>query len=129
MEMKHVETAFIMAWISIEMTIYRLWYILMIDNSCNEDLSRWNVDTVMEVLFLSKIDETFQKLKPELDTLKSLRNNLIHGEVVEITSGQAERCIDIAWEMMPIKKDYVLRKPAQLFVQFLLFVTRFVTGK
>lgn len=112
LEEKHVETAFIMAWISIEMTIYRLWHILMIDNSCNEDLSRWNVDTVMEVLFLSKFDETFQKLKPELDSLKGLRNDLIHGEVVEITNGQAERCIDIAWEMMQIKKDYVLRKPS-----------------
>jgi hypothetical protein len=101
-------TAFLLAWMPIEMTICRIWYKLSKENYEGKGkidaLERWNIDTVIEVLFINKIDPEFCKLKPELDSLKGFRNDLLHGRMLEITEGQARHSIEVAQKLIPIKQ-------------------------
>lgn len=101
--------AFLLAWMSIEMTIYRIWYSHLRDNHYSkgktDDLARWNIDIIIEVLYLNQCDSKFTELKTELDSLRKTRNNLLHGNTFEITESEAKRCIDAALAFLPIKQD------------------------
>lgn len=102
-------TAFILGWISIEMSIYRIWYKLLTETFPGskekiDSLMKWTVDPILETLFLSKIDNRFMKLKSDVDMLRGFRNDLIHGRIADITRGTARRCIDIAHQIIPIKQ-------------------------
>jgi len=105
---KQIMTAFVMAWMSIEMTIYRIWYTHLKENTYSKgkmnSLKKWKIDTIIELLFLCKCDQEFVKLKDDLDTLKGLRNDLLHGTIFEITEGHAKRCVDVALQLIPIKQ-------------------------
>lgn len=101
--------AFLLAWMSIEMTIYRIWYSHLRENHYSkektDELARWTVDTIIEVLFLNKCDAKFIELKAELDSLKNIRNHLLHGKTFEISEAEAKRCVDVALMLIPIKQD------------------------
>ena len=105
---KETFTAFVLSWMSIEMTLYRIWYKLSKENyegkSKIDSLERWNIDTIIEVLYINKIDPEFCALKPELDSLKGFRNDLLHGRMLEITEGQARHSIEVAQRLIPIKQ-------------------------
>jgi hypothetical protein len=101
--------AFLFAWMSIEMTTYRIFYSHLKEKEYSkgkiEELSRWNTDVIIEVLFLDRCDEKFVELKPELDALRKIRNHLIHGNIFEISENEAKRCINVALAINPIKQD------------------------
>ena len=101
--------AFILGWISIEMSIYRIWYKFLRETFTGskgkvDDLMRWTVDPVTEALSLSKVDPLFVNLKSDLDRLKGFRNGLIHGSIADVTKGTARDCITIAHKIIPIKQ-------------------------
>ena len=91
-------TAFVMAWMSIEMTIYRIWYAHLKDNSYSkgkmDSLKKWKIDNIIELLYLCKCDLEFVRL----------RNDLLHGTTFEISEGHSRRCIDVALQLIPIKQ-------------------------
>ena len=78
--------AFLTAWMSIEMSTYRIFYQHLKENNYSkgkiDELQRWNIDTIIEVLFLNNCDEQFVKQKENLDMLRKLRNHLIHGDIL-----------------------------------------------
>jgi hypothetical protein len=102
-------SAFLIAWMSIEMSIYRIFYLHLKENKYSkrkiEDLQRWNIDTIIEVLYLNKCDPEFSKQKDNIDALRKLRNHLIHGDIFEVTEGEAKRCIDVALAFTQIKEN------------------------
>jgi hypothetical protein len=67
-----------------------------------DDLMRWRTDTIAETLFLSDINDSFKKVKNDLDTLRGIRNKLLHGEIDNPTSGDVKTCIDTALTLTPI---------------------------
>jgi tetratricopeptide (TPR) repeat protein len=102
-------TAFLTAWMSIEMSTYRIFYQHLKEKNYPkgkiDELQRWNIDTIIEVLFLNNCDELFVKQKGNLDMLRKLRNHLIHGDIFEITEGHAKTCIDVALSFIKIKNE------------------------
>jgi hypothetical protein len=104
--------AFLIAWMSIEMSVYRLFYTHLKENKYSEnkiaDLLRWNIDTIIELLYMNKCDKDFVNLKNELDSLRKLRNHLIHGTVFDVSKDDAKRCIDTAEALTLIKITYDL---------------------
>ena len=101
-------TAFVMAWMSIEMTIYRIWYAYLKENDYSktkrDKLKGWKLSSIIELLFLSKCNPDFMKIKNDLDTLKGLRDDLLHGKSFEIPEGQTRRCIEVALDIVNIKQ-------------------------
>jgi len=58
----------------------------------------------METLFLSDVD-SFRDIKDYLDTLKGVRNKLLHGEIDKPTLGNVELCINTALKLVNILQD------------------------
>jgi len=100
--------AFLMACMSIEMSIYRIFYQHLKEKHYEKGslLRLNNLDNIIEILFLNKCDPELVKSKAELTALKGLRNDLIHGDVFEISKGEAKCCIDLAYAFTLIKVDY-----------------------
>lgn len=106
-------TAFVLAWVSIEMTLYRIWrqYLQLKNSNKIDDLSRWNSDAIIEMLYIGNVEndltatkkdfEALKALKPRLDTLKGVRNHLLHGENDNPTNGEARSCTEIALKIVP----------------------------
>lgn len=111
---KDTFAAFVLGWMSVEMTIYRIWHQLLTlrEASGLDDLMRWNSDSIMEVLSISEVSEklkrtradleVFKTLKKDLDTLKGIRNHLLHGDIDNPTPGDSIRCIDTALKLVPL---------------------------
>jgi len=100
-------TAFVLAWMSIEMSIYRLWY-KSVERKYKDSnqkmgrLLRWDVEQVMEVLYVNNIGPEYVVLKPKLDTLRGTRNDLLHGNKPKPTKGETESCINTGIEIWKI---------------------------
>jgi hypothetical protein len=108
LEEKHCLPAFLLSWMSIEMSLHRIWQITLEEigyfKSKIESFERWNIDTVIETLFMSKCDPEFLKLKTPLDILRGHRNDLLHGRIFDITIGTARFSIQTAFNLIPIKQ-------------------------
>lgn len=102
-QMKDLFTAFVLAWMSIEMSLYRIWFQYTKKQSTirRDNLMEWNVEYIIESLCLNGI-EALKKIKKDIDTLKGTRNRLIHGKIDNPTSGEVRRCINIAMKLIPI---------------------------
>lgn len=101
---KELFAAFVLGWLSIEMSLYRIWFQFITDKTSMRmrDLMRWNSDYIIETLFLGEADEDFRSMKNSLDTLKGIRNKLLHGDIDNPTLGNVELCIDVALKLIPI---------------------------
>ena len=100
--------AFILSWMSVEMSLYRIWYELLVKEFPDrkgkvKSLERWNVDSVIETMFLSRIDERYLKLKPDLDALRGIRNDILHGTLYNPARGQVEKCMDVALKLVSVR--------------------------
>jgi hypothetical protein len=97
---KETFTAFVLAWMSIEMSIYRIWYKFLKNLHSSKEkidsLMKWRFESIAEACYLAKVDPEFMPLKPDLDTLRGIRNCLLHGDIIQVTTGHAARCIEIA---------------------------------
>ena len=96
--------SFIMSWMIIERYLYDLWNSKIkgagVTNRITEDLNRWDVYRVLEILHIDKVI-------PEDDyvdarQLHSLRNDLIHFGY-EVTEKQSEECYDMAFQIITDK--------------------------
>jgi hypothetical protein len=101
--------AFLVAWMSVEMSVYRIFYSHLKENQYSkskiDDLLRWNIDTIAEVLYLNKCDPQFVEWKDELDALRRLRNRLMHGDDFDLSERDTKRCIDLALRLTFMKQD------------------------
>ncbi len=91
-------TAFVLGWMSIEMTVRARWFKFIRERTTQglNDLTKWDMEYIVETLFLSDASGSFRSIKNDLDTLKGTRNRLLHGEIDNPTLGQAKLCIDTA---------------------------------
>jgi pentatricopeptide repeat protein len=111
---KDTFAAFVLGWMSVEMTIYRIWHQLLTVRGASgiDDLMRWNSDSIIEVLTISEVSEklkrtradleVFRTLKNDLDTLKGIRNHLLHGDINNPTPGDSTCCINTALKLVPL---------------------------
>ncbi|TFH16154.1 hypothetical protein E4H04_07090 [Candidatus Bathyarchaeota archaeon] len=104
--LKEAVTAFILSWISIEMSLYRIWYQYLVKNgesntSINKKYIRWDPEFIIQTLYLSNF-MPFKELKNDLDTMRGIRNQLFHGEIDNPTIGQAKRCLETALKMVAV---------------------------
>jgi len=97
-------TAFVLGWLSIEMSLLRIWFQFLRTKSSMriKELMRWNSDYIIETLFLGEVDEKYKKAKNSLDTLRGTRNKLLHGDIEKPTWGNVRLCIDTALALTPI---------------------------
>lgn len=100
--------SFITSWTIIERNIYDLWMQKLlsarISKRIRDDLDRWDLYRVLEILHLDKIIPTDEYV--ELKSLQGLRNDVIH-EGHEITQKTATKCFDLALDI--IKKNMNLK--------------------
>jgi hypothetical protein len=101
---KELLTAFVLGWMSIELSLYRIWFQFVIKKVTEgiDELMNWNTEHIIEALFLSDIDGTFKGIKSDLDILKGIRHKLLHGKINNPTPGNAKFCIDTALKIIPI---------------------------
>lgn len=89
--------SFIMSWMIIEKNLYDLWRRKLLSTGVSkrirDDLDRWDVYRVLEVLHLDKIvsEDDYNDLK----NLNRIRNDVIH-EGYEVTEKQSKDCYKIA---------------------------------
>lgn len=103
---KEAFTAFVLAWMSIEMSIYRIWYKFLKNFPSSKEkvdsLMKWNIEPILETCYLAHVNPELSVLKTDLDTLRGIRNGLLHGNINDVTLGHAERCIKIAQRVSSI---------------------------
>ena len=93
----HNTQSFITSWIIIERDIYRMWSEKInsarVGRRIREELERWDVHKVLEILHLDKIisNDDYE----ELNQLQKLRNDVIH-EGQEVTKKRATNCFNLA---------------------------------
>lgn len=96
--------SFITSWTIIERNIYDLWMRKLlsakISKRIRDDLDRWDLYRVLEILHLDKIIPNDEYI--ELKSLQGLRNDVIH-EGHEITQRTAEKCFNLALDDMKNK--------------------------
>lgn len=97
-------TAFILAWISVEMSLSRIWFKFLKDRGYGKDKREWfaNWDTAFIIETLSMLGVVDPKMKSDLDCLRTLRNNVIHGIMPHPDKGQVCRCIKLGRALIPI---------------------------
>ena len=93
----HNTQSFITSWIIIERDIYRMWSEKInsarVGRRIREELERWDVHKVLEMLHLDKIISNDDYV--ELNQLQKLRNDVIH-EGQEVTKKRATNCFNLA---------------------------------
>lgn len=102
-------TAFVLGWMSIEMSLHRIWFKVIPKPSKKrvDELMRWDTESIIETLFLCGVHKIFKEMKNDLDSLKGTRNRLLHGELEKPTRGESKRCIDTAQKLIPILQGEV----------------------
>ena len=93
--------SFITSWIIIERDIYRMWVEKInsarVGRRIREDLERWDVHKVLEILHVDKIISNDDYV--ELNQLQKLRNDVIH-EGQEVTQKSATTCFNLARDVI-----------------------------
>jgi len=100
--------AFVLGWISIEMTLHRIWFQYLQKNSSSilneqvlcKKLMSWSVQDISEVLFKTQIIDS--KVRKSLSDLRTIRNKLVHGEINDPTKKNAEECVIVGYNLIPI---------------------------
>ncbi|MCW4018675.1 MAG: hypothetical protein NWF00_08390 [Candidatus Bathyarchaeota archaeon] len=100
--------AFLVAWLSIEMSIRRIYYQHLKEKQYGKDklFSLKSLDLITEILYLNKCDSKFVNSKEVLESLYGLRNQLIHGTIFEVSEGQAKNCIELAYTFTLVKEEF-----------------------
>lgn len=97
-------TSFILGWISIEMSLLRIWSKFLeklgYGEGKREDMIRWDIKLIMEILSMANVIQP--KIKSILDTLRETRNRLVHGTQLDPTEGQIRSCINVGRLLIPI---------------------------
>lgn len=97
-------TAYVLAWISVEMSLTRIWLQFLKNQKRGKKKRKWFADWdiafVIEALFMLGIINP--ELKNDLDCLRQLRNDVIHGTLAYPEEGQISRCIKLGRALIPI---------------------------
>jgi hypothetical protein len=89
--------SFVLGWMSIEMTLNQIWFIFIRSKITQglDKLMKWNTERIVETLLLCE-NEIIRNEKSNLDKLRGIRNNLLHGKKDNPTMDDAKLCIDTA---------------------------------
>lgn len=97
-------TSFILGWISIEMSLLRIWSrfleLLKYSEGKREDMIRWDIGLIIEVLSIVKV--VMPDMKNYLESLRGIRNSLVHGTQIYPTKGEIKRCIEVGRMLVPL---------------------------
>ena len=100
--------AFVLGWMSIEMTITRIWHKFLALKAVNgKPLRNFNIYSIIKTLNSSYIDDKLKVTKKDLEDFKKevndleylrekVRNKLLHGDMDNPSSDQALKCLKIA---------------------------------
>lgn len=89
--------AFLLSWISIELSLRRLWFELIEKYRYNgKRLSRWNVSYIIEILSLLGI---ITSLKNDIETARGRRKSIVHATGETPTEGETNKCIQTATKL------------------------------
>jgi len=97
-------TAFVLAWISVEMSLTRIWFRFLKDQGYGKKKRQWfaDWDIAFVIESLSMLGIIDPHIKNDLDCLRTLRNDVIHGILPYPEEGQISRCIKLGRELIPI---------------------------
>ena len=94
-------TSFLLGWISIEMSLIRMWLQYLRDkkfsNEKRQSLAKWDISIITEALFMVGILD--QQIKDDIDCLRGFRNDVVHGILVHPEKGQIERCMKLGSDL------------------------------
>ena len=98
-------SAFTLAWTIIESWISRQWISYLkskkLTRSCIRKLTDWNVDTMIQSLYLSGC--LVRDARNKLDNLRTKRNKIVHrGQFA--SKKDVENCVNLAFQLL---KDYI----------------------
>jgi tetratricopeptide (TPR) repeat protein len=92
--------SFLMAWISIELSIRRLWFSLLekrgYSNNKKEWLGKLDIGVIVENLYL--VGELSDEI-PLIDTFRGKRNDIIHATGLAPTRGETKKAIEVAYAL------------------------------
>jgi len=100
--------AFLLGWISIEMTLHRIWF-QYLQKTCSGILNQQSLynklmtlpfQAMFEILFATKIFD--KKIVKNLENLREIRNKLVHGEINDPDMKNVEDCIGIGHALIPL---------------------------
>jgi len=90
--------SFLMAWISVELSLVRLWFKILVEREYSNTKMKWlgRLDTaiIIEALYLT--DKLTEEEKTDIDNLRGRRNDIIHATGATPTEGETNRVIGLA---------------------------------
>lgn len=94
-------TSFLLGWISIEMSLIRMWLRYLKDKnfstSKRESLVKWDISIIIETLFL--VGLLSQNMKNDIDCLRTFRNQVVHGVIIQPEKGQVKKCMTLSRDL------------------------------
>lgn len=97
--------SFIIGWISIEMSLVRIWCKIMSDQggerNIREKLSKWDIQHILDALLMLKVLP--KTLYSQIKGIKEERNKLIHGTLMIPTPGLTDQTIKLGRALIPIQ--------------------------
>lgn len=91
--------SFLMAWISVELSLMRMWFRILVKRKYSNTKMKWlgrlDIGIIAEVLHL--VNELTEKEKTDIDNLRGRRNDMIHATGATPTEGETSRVVDLAF--------------------------------
>lgn len=91
--------SFLMAWISVELNLMRIWFKTLVERNYSNTKMKWlgrlDIGIIVETLYL--IGKLTNEEKNNLDSLRGRRNDMIHATGVTPTEGETKRVMKLAF--------------------------------
>ncbi|MCK4481736.1 hypothetical protein KAU55_00810 [Candidatus Bathyarchaeota archaeon] len=91
--------SFLMAWISIELNLMRMWFKTLVERSYSNTKMKWlgrlDIGIIVETLYL--IGKLTIEEKNDIDSLRGRRNDIIHATGATPTEGEITRVMNLAF--------------------------------
>lgn len=91
--------SFLMAWISIELNLMRMWFKTLVERSYSNTKMKWlgrlDIGIIVETLYL--IGKLTIEEKNDIDSLRGRRNDIIHATGATPTEGETTRVMNLAF--------------------------------
>jgi len=96
--------SFILSWLSIEMSLNRIWLQYMenngYSNAFRSELMRNDIKPIIDTLFV--LDIIDENTKNTLHRFRSTRNDILHGMQFDSTIADARNCLKMSRQLIPI---------------------------
>lgn len=90
--------SFLMAWISIELSLMRIWFKILRERNYSNQKMKWlgrlDIGIIAETLYL--LNRLTEGEKTDIDNLRGRRNDIVHATGSTPTEGETKRALDLA---------------------------------